>query len=74
MPKEKEKVKKRSYAKEQKWADAFMIVPEAVELGIPQSTMYYFINQKRLKTFMRGSVKLVLKSEVDQLIKDGYAD
>ena len=74
MPKTKPKEKKKSYAKEQKMADAFLIVPEAVEMGIPQSTMYYFINTERLKVFMRGSVKLVLKKEVDKLIKEGYAD
>lgn len=58
-----------SNQKYQQMLDNFLSVAEAAKLGVPLRTVYDAIEKQKVSVFMRGSTKLVLKSDILKMLK-----
>ena len=55
--------------KYQKMLDNFLTIKEASEKGIPLATIYHAKNYKGLKVYMIGKTQLVLKKDIEKMIR-----
>jgi len=55
--------------KYQKMLDNFLTIKDASKRGIPLSSIYHAKNYKGLRVYMIGKTQLVLKKDIEKMIK-----